>query len=175
MVIIVQQIITRWTKRSRAAPEAALRNAVPKALALPLVPDRLDTPTLIHHTATYSEAHRFSMPKHEVTGHAVHPRRIERFNCIRLCWDEGQARVVYAYDAIKGGAPERTSYPRQVLALHPGEWGRVIYNGRHVALSGMSGWHYRQDVVNVAVLGRLKREPFTGEPTQSFSDLAHLR
>lgn len=140
-----------------------------------MMPELKYDPMLLHHMAVYSEADHFSMPKQEIAAHKISARATKHFACVRVRWDEGKVHVIYAYDRLHGGAPKRTSYPRQVFSIHPGEWGRVAYNGRHVALSGMSGWFYRQDVLNIAVLKSLKTNPFMDAPKREFSDLAHLR
>jgi hypothetical protein len=140
-----------------------------------MIPELTFESAIFHHTAVFTEVDQFSMPRQEVAEHQLSTPGTKHFACLRVRWETPAALVTYAYDRLKGGAPERTSYPRKVLALHPGEWGRVAYNGRHVALSGMSGWFYRQDVFNVAVTEKIDLTPFSGEPLREFSDLAHLR
>jgi hypothetical protein len=175
MVIVIQHISTHWTKASRSGPGAKRRSSVPDALPLPFTPDPASELTLVKHTVRYDEEDGFATPHQDVAIGGAVEGRVERFRCVQVRVVDGRAGVVYAWEPSQGGAPPRSTYHRQVLDLAAGEWGRVTYNGRHSALSGMSGWWYRQDVVNVAVLQCAVQEPFAGAPSREFSDLAHLR
>jgi hypothetical protein len=174
LIFIIQHIAIHWTKTSRGASGATLRNAVPDQLALPYEPAPEYENTLIEHSAIYSAENRFSEPEQEITQRTLKLGKREKYRCINVRWEDEQAKVVYQYEPFKGGAPKRTEHPRQVLTLAEGEWGQVMYNGRHVSLFRQSGWSYRRDIVNVAVMDESSKNPFTGEPKSTFSDLAHL-
>ena len=174
MILIIQHITIHWTKQSRSAEGATLRNSVPDRLDLPYKVEPENDNTLIEHTVAFREKNQFSEPEQEVSQRELTLGKREKYRCVNVRWEDGKAKVVYQYEPFKGGAPKRTEYPRQVLTLAPGEWGQVMYNGRHVSLFRQSGWSYKKDIVNVAVLEESLLEPFKKEPKNTFSDMAHL-
>lgn len=174
MIFIIQHITIRWTKKSRGANGATLRNAVPDRLTLPYKPEPEYENSLIEHKMRYCEENQFSEPEQELSQRVLKLGKREKYRCLNIRWEADQAKVVYQYEPFKGGAPKRTEHPRQVLTLATGEWGQAMYNGRHVSLFRQSGWSYRRDIVNVAVLQKSSEDPFPGEPKSTFSDLAHL-
>ena len=172
--IIVQEITVWWTKRSRSAPGAAVRNAVPEAFDLPFRPATMTRFDVVHHEVLVREWFGFDHPEETVEGHAVTPGVDFRLGCARVEPGPDAVQVVYAYDFACGGAPERTTRPRPVLRLRASQWGRVVYNGRFE--DRRSGeWLYKKVVVNVAHVGEPWGAAFSGEPSRVFSDLAHLR
>jgi hypothetical protein len=174
-MIVVQEIITWWTKQSRSGRVATLRNALPHELVLPWVPEIPSTPALLHHTIRFDEAREFRDPQHEMEVQDVVSCRNMYFGCVRISWDSDIVHVNYTYDMIRGGAPERYGGPRQVFSLSHGEWGRVAYNGRWSSLTGHGDWKYKQTVVNIAFVDQIKNTIFVGEPKTVFRDMADLR
>ncbi|MCW9706549.1 hypothetical protein [Fodinibius salsisoli] len=174
MTLIIQYITIRWTKKSRSASGATLRNAVPDRLALPYKTEPKYDNSLIEHTVTYCEENQFSEPDQEVNQRLLKLGKREKYRCLDVRWEDEKAKVVYKYDFMEGGAPKRSKYPRQVLTLTSGEWGQAMYNGRHVSLFRFSGWWYKKTIINVAVMSENMKNPFEGKPRSTFSDLAHL-
>lgn len=139
-VIFAQVIDTTWGKRSRGAPLAALRNAVPERLPLPDV-RAVEQQTCIVHRATYSEVNQFAGSVREnVEGYMhVHTPLTEAVglyltgDTLRVMFEGPypyQNELPQFIDA-RMGAPRRT-VPRRPFALHAGEWGQVRYMGRWV-------------------------------------------
>ena len=171
---VVQEITVWWTKRSRSAPGAAVRNAVPEMFDLPFRPATMGRFDVVHHVVLIREWFGFDHPEETVEGHAVTAGGDFRLGCVRVEPGPDVVEVVYTYDFVCGGAPERTTRPRPVLRLRAGQWGRVVYNGRFE--DRRSGeWLYKKVVANVAHVGGSSGAAFSGEPSKAFGDLAHLR
>ncbi|HEX8384642.1 MAG TPA: hypothetical protein VF576_00580 [Rubricoccaceae bacterium] len=171
---VVQEITVWWTKTSRSAPGAAVRNAVPELYDLPFRPATMARFDVVHHGVLVREWTGFGDPEESVEGHAVTPGRPLRLGCVRVEPGPDVVGVVYAYDYACGGAPERTTRPRTVLQLRPGQWGRAVYNGRFED-RGTGEWLYKKVVANVAHVGDPSDAVFSGVPSRTFHDLAHLR
>ncbi len=171
---IVQEITVWWTKTARSAPGATARNAVPERFELPFRPATMARFDVVRHGVLIQEWTGFGDPDETVDGHHVVPGRPLRLGCIQVEPGPDATQVVYAYDYACGGAPERTGRPRPVLRLRPGQWGRVVYNGRFEDRS-TGEWLYKKVVANVAHVGDAPEAVFSGEPSKTFSDLAHLR
>lgn len=171
---VVQEITVWWTKKARSAPGAAVRNAVPELYDLPFRPSTMARFDVVHHGVLVREWAGFDVPEEAVEGHVVAPGLPLRLGCLRVESGPDAAQVVYAYDYACGGAPERTTRPRPVLRLRPGQWGRVLYNGRFED-RGTREWLYKKVVANVAYLGDPADAVFSEAPSRTFSDLAHLR
>jgi hypothetical protein len=72
-----------------------------------------------------------------------------------------------------GGAPRRDSR-RDVLILEKGQWGRVLYNGRHTSTS--SDWWYEKWVFNIGFFAELDPRVFLGTtPVKVHSAMELLR
>jgi hypothetical protein len=61
-LIVLQAINITWTKRSRGAPRAALRHAVPDAIRVPPTGNPLPEPALLYHKVQYGEGNDFRVP-----------------------------------------------------------------------------------------------------------------
>ncbi|MEO0557043.1 MAG: hypothetical protein AAF170_02550 [Bacteroidota bacterium] len=174
-MVIVQEIITSWRKRSRGAIAAKAREEVPDTLELPLVSTSAgEEGEVIHHVAWFGDSDTFKASEQSVAVMSFEEQGRLLFGCIRIYPVAESVRVEYVYDMGCGGAPERTSFPRQVLSLAEGEWGQVIYNGRF-SEGFDSEWLYRRRIVNVRYAREVSREPFQGKPVGEFKDLRHLR
>jgi hypothetical protein len=139
-MIIVQELETWWTKHSRGAPAAHLRNATPKALPVPMGVDRKQ-PFLLH-SVRFDETESFS-PRALAASPAVSLERPAR--CIELREHApGKLVVTFAWNGMCG-APRR---PRGApIQLREGTWCRISYNGRH---GSDDAWWYFSAIVNVA-------------------------
>ncbi|XVU21304.1 hypothetical protein ACQPZJ_29020 [Actinoplanes sp. CA-054009] len=110
MDVIVQRVVTSWSKRSRGFPNAALRNAVPSAFPLP--PGRLP----LFHDVDVRESNCFE-PQH-----AVRPLTPRTFG-LHVAGDLLRVRVPDSF-----GFPQRRHRP--TVMVRPGEWVRWRFNNR---------------------------------------------
>ncbi|MBV9786743.1 MAG: hypothetical protein JOZ51_01105 [Chloroflexi bacterium] len=170
-MIVVQEIISAWTKQARAADAATARNAVPQQLDFPWLPEVDSASALVHHRIRFHERTNFGTPEHEIDVSEMMPFNRLRFGCVTITQREQLVQVTYAYNVSCGGAPKRATVPRQVFTLARGEWGRVVYNGRW----GWGAWTYEQTTLNVLHAESLTQPIFAGEPKTIFRDLADLR
>ena len=173
-MIVIQDVVVSWTKEGRAGETAVRRNAVPEAFALPYLPEVDGGREVLLHTVRVDEATGFA-PKHEVRAEEL--TRVRIIGCARLYADPFPAperlRVRYVYDGNCGGAPPRTSFPRDVFTLAPGEQARVVYNGRFSSTG--TSWYYRKRVLSVAwVDERPHPDLFVRAEPETFRDLADL-
>lgn len=151
-VIVVQRVLTEWTKQSRGAPGAVRRNAV--AEAFPLRPAG-NAEVLLHRVVAREE-----------TGFAVQQRTPESYDLpqtgplildgpagVRLEKSNGQLVVTGVTDVwcqcFTVFPPRSTG---TVLRLEVGQWGRWRLNFRLWEDDGRSEWMYQKWVVNVAYL-----------------------
>ena len=163
MMMVVQQVRVVWTKASRGAPGATLRNALPRALPLPLAWARyLSHLCVFTETATgfeqSDEHHRLEDDYRDHEG--------------ELLLDlQGEALTVgYGWTEETGLPPRREK--RAAMVLQPGELGRLVVNGRHALESGHT---YTQDTFNVALAEMARKDLFTSRaPDKVFSLEAEL-
>jgi hypothetical protein len=154
-MILVQEIITTWTKRSRGGPLAAARNAVPETYPLASLPVLPPQAACLHHTIVFGEANDFAHPKEQVISYT--PREELRFGCVSITPIGDQVQVIYTYDMGCGGAPQRYGLPQLAFTLHRNEWGQILYNGR---FPNDYIWTYRKHVCNIGVFDQVKAEVF---------------
>jgi hypothetical protein len=167
---IIQEITVIWSKLSQSGEQAKRRNAVPEAFTLPKSASSIG----FHQRICFDEPQGFDVPeKKEVKEFRDYPD-FRRFGAYPgHTRREGELLIVtYAYDATLVGLPYRGQLPREVLQLGPGEWGRIIYNGR---FSAGREWHYRKTVVNVInALAFESNLLLTTQPKKVFYDVADL-
>ncbi len=133
-MIVAQFVVVDWTKRSRGAPGAAVRNAVPEAFRLPPLPPA----DVVVHDVWADEAGGF-VPEEKLTADAQ--GRMFRFAVV-----DGRVAVRLLSTAVAGYSAWGT--PQVVLRVAPGTWSRVVWNRRYASTS--SEWRYRKFVLNVA-------------------------
>ncbi|MGB8646800.1 MAG: hypothetical protein WCF84_16285 [Anaerolineae bacterium] len=172
-MLIVQNIITTWTKKSRAGADAGERNAVLEMLPLPSLPEVAPPDVLIYHEAVFAEQEQF-IPKHRFRMQELIANRWLHYRCVHVRWTAAVVEAKFVYTPTCGGAPQRSEYPRVVLHLARGTWGQIRYNGRFTSMSGDRDWSYRKTVVNIAYCDELMLEPFAGAPVKVFSEMADL-
>jgi hypothetical protein len=174
-MILVQHIISSWSKASRGGPSAVLRNAVPEALPLPNVAVNKRGNALIQHTASYGEGNDFAAPSHDSL--TAESAGVIRIGCVRVEPLDGGARVAFEYDFRVAGMPPRDTHPRAWakadFGLAVGEWGRVLYNGRFPSDEG--GWWYQKTVVNVGCYDAVRADVFVStRPLYTTDRMARL-
>jgi hypothetical protein len=166
-MVVIQRLMTDWTKRSRGGSEATARNAVPQALILPAYVGKSEA---VIHEARFLETDAFRC-RDELT--EIELNVSWQIGAMTLCRQHDSIVVQFAYRMDTAGAPERWS--RNAFALRPGKWGRLLYNGR---FSGRSEgeWWYRQDVFNIACTDLMDRRVFIDTtPNYTVSEMARLR
>jgi len=138
--VVVQALVTRWTKESRGGPGAALRNATPTALSLPAEQTRAGEVRV--HGVAFDERTGFEPTSTLTVCNLIEFHRV--VPGLELRAEAGTLRVRFIWTYFLG-APRR-SHGRAIRLL-PGQWCRLIYNGRH----GLDRtWAYESTVLNVA-------------------------
>jgi hypothetical protein len=156
-VIVAQRVLTEWTKRSRGAPAATRRNAVPEGFPVP-------SGTGAHLVAARE---RDDFVPAEVVSDGVPGVRWE----VR----DGRLAVTAATDVwcrCFTVFPQRAE--KVVLLLEPGTWGRWRVNFRLWEDFNSSEWHYQKWVVNVAHRVPAMNGLFLGSPDVRVDDLVQL-
>jgi hypothetical protein len=157
METVAQWVRVLYTRRSRGAPAAAARNALPIAFRLPFD----DVPVL--HEVTMREREGFAI-------HEELNRRPPSGDEVRLRLADGRLRLELTPSS--GGMPLRHR-PAPVLSLRPGEWARWQVNYRFVERC-TGAWWYRSDTLNLAH-GPVHPDVFLGRPTRLVDERALLR
>ena len=164
-MIIVQEIVTEWSKTSRGGKEASRRNATPSTLKLPSIPAGVDVAV---HSVRITEWGKFK-PRSTVSVDNKMPLRL---GCVEIK-SVGEAVIArFQYTTDCGGAPER-GWMRKEVRIAPGQSAQIQYNGR---FSWESAWMYRHTVINIAVVDEPTPKLFThNRPTIKFAAMALLR
>lgn len=152
--LIVQLLTTEWTKESRGAPGAQLRNATPLAVELPPRWTELDDATFrVHHL--YFAEHRDYVPREWTDVRRGRPFvEVEAFRVER---EEKGVRVLLNHGQMglpgsrEWGGMARDQHTEELFQLSAGEWGRAIYNER-VQYWDTGHWGYCKHVLNVGLL-----------------------
>lgn len=175
-MIAVQIISTTWTKASRGARLARIRNRVPKCLPLRL-PN--DIPNLLCHSVAYSERNEFAEP---IAVRVSTTCENNRFGCTNaeIELHDNSATLIYRYQT---GAPARRFFdktgtyvaPEHSIEIPLNCWASIEYNGRFSCID-TGNWWYEHSVVNVAVGDVVSANVFmTTQPMERYTQLAHLR
>ena len=137
-MMIIQFITVHWTKKSRGAPEASLRNLVPEAFPLP------------HSLAEYGKNMLQEIDVYE-TNQFEHPNVTVNFDVTFANLRNLNLEFMSSSDGLGvffWGDTKRPSYPKakKVFTLSKGTYGRIISNGR---FSSESMWHYQKHIYNI--------------------------
>jgi hypothetical protein len=162
-MLVVQVVEILWSKATRGAPAAHKRVRLPRQFAIEL----LDAQYVLHHVRM-AEWEEFS-PRTVRNESKDSVPRIEG----GLAMEEdglGSVRLGLIGNP-SGGQPRR--YPvRRAFTLQPGEFARLVINGRHTSHSGQ--W-YSEYVYNVACGDAVRADRFIGgPPDREFSLAASL-
>ncbi|HZT41228.1 MAG TPA: hypothetical protein VFA07_03520 [Chthonomonadaceae bacterium] len=170
-MVIIQQIHTLWTKKSRGGPGAVQRNAVPEVAKVPLQQVQVSEVSLLLHRLTYRESKGFSCPYEcQEENPSVRPILV---GCVTI--DHGEDIIVasFRYTMECGGAPYRGG-KQKTLQIGTNEWGQIVYNGRF-APEWEGDWWYEKMVVNVGLFEPPSNSVFTrSKPTYRYAAIGHL-
>lgn len=173
-MIVVQRLVTHWTKASRGAPAASARNATPEALALPAALLSAEAACL-HHAVDFREGRAFQPEERAGTDGHVSPMApwLGKPCSVRFDLAPGRLDVSFRRDSDLGdGSGRPPDGPCFVLA--PGQWGRVAFNG--VFGDHDTGeWYYEKEVFNVAHVDAATADLFLAAPTFACLHMARLR
>ena len=167
---LIQQIETIWSKDSRSAKKAEIRNSVPEIFEVPNFKNN------VHQFIKYDEKDGFELPN--VTTSDFNKNKSNHyFGALRLHFENDVLKVTYIYSPEQVGAPTRTMVPRTILSLENGEWGKVIYTGRFCGShTGYGDWFYRKEVFNIANIEQPNKTVFDDiMPSKTFQDIKNLR
>ncbi len=162
-MIFIQWVIVQWTKKSRGAPGATYRNAVPEGF-----PTELDQPLdnngrFIQQVNVY-ETSLFKTPYYDLQeGWTYNQLRDD----IRLEFEQNSNQLQVHYWGIIGLAAYHRS--KHVFNLNEGEYGRVVANKREVV--GEYITHYEKHVYNIFFGESLDSQRFANQkPNYSYRD-----
>lgn len=137
--ILIQFITVQWSKASRGAPGAALRNAV--AETFPLSFEILSGNPGVHlQNIRLSESQQFQDPVTSLQTH-LNTAGLSKLN-LHIEKANSQCRIFYWGDI------KRPIYPKikHAFSLLPGEYGQIISNGRDPV---EDTWHYEKHIYNI--------------------------
>lgn len=134
---LIQLIETHWTKRSRGAPGAVARNAVPEIVRLPAI---THSDLVLIQRAAFSEHDQFAHPATQDFAPFT-PADSSQYH-LEISHQDGAAKVRFF------GTPYLTTSgrPASDALLMPDSWLRIIAN---VRLSTHDSWSYRKFVFNI--------------------------
>jgi hypothetical protein len=155
--VVVQWVRTYWTKRSRGAPGATRRNAVPEAFPLPEA-----VPPFVHEVRMH-ESDDFT-PHPAVTSGLPPAAQVE------LTEADGTLTVLLVLQTAPEWARNGLGL-RRPIALRPGQTLRWQANYR---FTPDWGWYYRLDTLNVCY-GKGSAEVFLGPPAHRIDERSQLR
>lgn len=175
--IIVQRITTTWTKASRGAAAARLRNALPKVLRLP---SEVFAAPMAMHRVVFAESTGFDRSESvsrtaslaELAGRDLLLAAKDMELEVQFIRDRNNAAVASrSYCDETGAVVDRVP----AFALTVGQWGQLEYNGRYVD-ADTGNWWYGRTVVNIGLFAGAATDRFcTSRPNARFVELAILR
>ncbi len=139
-LVLLQTIMTQWSKAARGAPAAALRRGVPDALLIPAALTPTPVVGVIRHEVRCGERDGFRIPESSTVQRDVLNDTLHAHN-LSVTLNEELLRVDLAWTY---GAPMRHPV-RGIMSLAVGEWGRVRFNYR----TSSAPWVYVQAVANI--------------------------
>jgi hypothetical protein len=153
MDVVVQRVRTTWTKKSRGAPGAALRNAVPDAFELPPGPPPLFQDVSVREWEGFS-------PEMSVVQAAPRPSEFG----LRMVGAALQVRLPNGY-----GVPRRSYRP--TVLVQRGEWVSWQLNNKWFSSRGAS--RYTLTTVGIA-LGAVPLDAFLGRASHVVDEKVEL-
>jgi len=134
---IIQIIETQWTKKSRGAPAASARNAIPEVLPIP--DSGLAHPAVLHHIL-FSEGTNFLAGA--CSGLACFSEHDSTKWRVRITPSGGELEIQFF------GTPftQTTGRATESILLEANTWLQMVANRR---ISEGDGWAYRKFVYNI--------------------------
>ena len=156
--LVVQRVLTSWTKVSRGGVAAASRNQVPRAFRLPVG-------AVLHQVQCREES---GFAPAEVTFGSWDDVSAESRHELGVFIEGDEARVLPNIN--QAWAPSRTRRPPRKV-VRAGEWIRWAVNYQGLE----RGWQYGLVTFNIDFRPPADAGVFLGEPSCHIEELEHLR
>ena len=180
-MLTIQLISLQWDKLCRGAPYTTQRNRMAQADVLP---DAFYNNGAAAFTIHYSGLWQDQGGINKVSDYVKRKfdRSKIRVGAVEIIREDEGYRIDYHY-AWHGGCPPRQKYDVQTrhyvslcetaMILRPGEYGRVIYNGR---FQNYEDCYYKLEIINIINdSGGNSVEVFVNrEPDYNYRQIAHL-
>jgi len=149
-MIIIQHIKTMWTKDSRGAPNATLRNQVPKALKIEGIPQEGDQ--IYIHSVVADEKKSFSLEqqfyKLPENSNVFHNGIIKHYDAIMFYEEDGYWSFSFQDHMLVIGGPHRNN--QTLFNLKVGQSGRFLINYRFAgSMFAHGAISYEQNIYNI--------------------------
>ena len=139
-MIVIQQIITTWSKEERGGKAAVYRNALPQQLLIPVSKVREETPACITHCISSSGFTYFIVPE------LLLPSSGE----IKLVIEGGLLHVAFGRNLNAQRHKESVFFGNKFkCTLKQGQWIQAIGMRRDTAYE--TTWCYRKEVFNIGL------------------------
>ena len=152
-MLIIQEIKTVWTKRTRGAVGSTIRNNLPQAFEVQRPRFGLQASPCLHQIIIFREAKAFRDPYHAVKALAIKPKQRFGIADITPSGDSYQVEFdfasYYAYQDYKKPT---------VVELVPHQFLQIAYQAR---LQQFDDAWYEKTVLNIALLERFDAAIFT--------------
>ncbi len=160
-MIVIQHIITLWSKKSRGMPDAEKRNAVPHKLLLPDAPQPL--PHVFAHKVIAEEGNDFQLKQT-----TLFPEPAQQYWSFQFQQQADQLEIWFTYSRTEHGAPDRGSYSRLLFSLKQNQTGAFSINGR---FSSYDDQYYASHSVNLGFVDRFQDNLFLTQTPEHSIDL----
>lgn len=165
-MIVVQRIVTSWTKATRGAEGREARARLPKGYPLPEAVLRSNA-ACVRHQLSRGAHDNYRLTEVVEEDSAVRVRKGSTPTAIAFTERDGHMEVSFVTGGDEG-APRRRAAP---IVLAKGTWGRARYNGRFSSFD--EPW-YEDKIVNIAYGVPAVAALFTGEPSVVLEALVDL-
>jgi hypothetical protein len=173
-LIMVQEIRTHWSKKSRGGKLATERNAVPDAVAIPGEKIKKPMRGLIEHSVAYNEWQGFSLcERSSLTQEPAGRVRLGRLLIEPIGEELHISFENYAkYEGMLIRPAQSEGLLLTRMRLQSRQWGRVLYNER---FSYEEGWWFEKRVFNIGLFEKFEGDVFVStKPAQVISQMAKL-
>jgi hypothetical protein len=169
-MLIIQEIVSRWTKLSRGAPEAVKRNSVPESLVIPRLNATIENDSWIYQKEIFDEYKSFEDPFKQAD--VLKPFKMNRFGIAEISSLDNKVLITINY-ASWDGAPIRDYKEKKAFTLSMNESGQLRYNWRISYDEG--GWAYQKSVLNIGLASNLDSKLFiVNKPKYIYEDMPSL-
>ncbi len=175
-MILIQELVTCWSKTARSAKKATARNATPKTFVVPQSLTQMSAKYAVCLQAVrFCEENSFEAREAKPKIEALTTGGLHQSDCLTLrLADTNKIEISFVW-TVDCGAPPRK---RRVLgAIDLGQWACFTFNGRDgmASLTRHGEWAYHQTVLNVAFVEKAPSDLFTASrPVFAKKDLADL-